>query len=61
MKSKPYKLQGKLFRYDYDAAEVEYIYKADAETIKEEQDWIKEHGRPLFGIDADGHQIYTNA
>lgn len=57
MKSKPYKLGDKLFRYDYENSEVEYIYKADEETIREEKEWIAEHGRPLYGIDEDGYSV----
>lgn len=41
MKSKPYKLNGKLFRYDFDHSMVEYIYKADAEDIALEEEWEK--------------------
>lgn len=36
MKSNPVKVSGKLFRYDFDHSVVEYIIKADAETISEE-------------------------
>ena len=43
MKSKPYKLNGKLFRYDFDHSMVEYIYKADAEDIALEEEWEKTH------------------
>lgn len=57
MKSKPYKLNGKLFRYDFEDSVVEYIYKASDEDIKDEQDWIAEHGRPLVGIDAEGYSV----
>ena len=57
MKSKPYKLNGKLFRYDFDECVVEYIYRASAEEIKDEQEWIEKHGRPLIGIDADGYSV----
>lgn len=57
MKSTPYKLQGKLFRYDFDNGQVEYIYKASAEDRKDEEEWIAEHGRPLFGIDEFGYII----
>lgn len=59
MKSRAYKFGGKVFRYDYDEAQVELIYKASAEDIKEEQDWIKKHGRPLLGIDEDGYTVVT--
>ena len=57
MKSKPYKLNGKTFRYDYDACVVEYLYKASAEDIREEQEWIEKHGTPLFGIDKAGYSV----
>lgn len=56
-KSRPYKLNGKIFRYDYDNSVVEYIYKESAEEIKNEQKWIAEHGRPLFCIDTDGYSV----
>lgn len=55
MKSTPYSYKGKLFRYDYGTCEVEYIYKADEQTIQEEIDWFTNHGSPLFGIDLDGY------
>lgn len=38
MKSNPVKVSGKLFRYDFDRSVVEYIIKADAETISEENE-----------------------
>ena len=43
MKSNPYKLDGKLFRYDFDHSMVEYIFKAEAEDIAFEQEWEKTH------------------
>ena len=55
MKSKPYKFQGKLFRYDFDHAMVEYICKAGAEEIADEKEWMETHNKPLYGIDADGY------
>lgn len=62
MKSKPYKMDGKLFRYDFDNAVVEYVYKADADTIAEEEEWKAAHdGRPLFGIDKDGYSVLDSA
>lgn len=36
VKSNPVKVSGKLFRYDFDRSVVEYIIKADAETIDAE-------------------------
>ena len=37
MKSKPYKLGDKLFRYDFDSSTVEYISKAEPEDIEAER------------------------
>lgn len=56
-KSRPYRFQGKLFRYDFDNSVVEYISKASAEDIADEEEWIKEHGRPLLEIDEQGYII----
>ena len=47
MKSKPYKVSGKLFRYDFDSSTVEYISKAEPEDGSREEPraiW-KESGR----------------
>lgn len=55
MKSAPYSYKGKLFRYDYDSGEIEYIYKADEQAVQEEIAWFTNHGSPLFGIDLDGY------
>lgn len=57
MKSKPYKLHGKLFRYDFDRRVVEYISKAGTEEIADEAEWKKKHGGELFGIDGDGYIV----
>lgn len=57
MKSKPYKYQGKLFRYDFDNSVVEYIAKASSEEIDEEIEWEQKHGSQLYGIDADGYMV----
>ena len=57
MKSRAYKLNGKTFRYDYEAGQVEYIYKASREQIKEEQEWIRDHGYPLYEIDEHGYSV----
>lgn len=57
-KSKPYKLEGKLFRYDFDQSIVEYIAKAEKEDLENEAEWKREHaGQPLCGIDADGYMV----
>lgn len=48
MKSNPYKLNGKLFRYNFDTCVVEYIQKADKETLADDAKWKQTHdGRSL--------------
>lgn len=59
MKSKPYKLSGKLFRYDFDQSVVERIYKAGAEEVADNEEWMEKYGKPLFDIDADGYVVVT--
>lgn len=60
MKSSICKVKGKLFRYNFDTCEVEYIYKASAEEIQDEEDWKQKHnGEPLVGIDADGYSVVS--
>lgn len=58
MKSSPYKLNGKLFRYNYDTCIVEYIMKADKDDLESEEKWKRTHGgRSLLGIGSDGYII----
>ena len=57
MKSKPYKVSGKLFRYDFDSSTVEYIAKAGTEEIEADREWKKTHGRSLYGIGDDGYLV----
>ena len=57
MKSKPYKVSGKLFRYDFDSSTVEYISKAEPEDIEAEREWMERHDKPLYGIGADGYMV----
>lgn len=59
MKSKPYKLHGKLFRYDFDTATVEYISKADEEMRKDNEEWQAKYGRDLWDIDAEGYIVLS--
>ena len=62
MKSNPVKVGGRLFRYDFGNAMVEYIIKADEEMLKEEAEWKeKHHGDSLFNIDEDGYSILSTA
>lgn len=58
MKSKVYNYEGKCFRYDYQYNLLEYISKADMETIREEEEWKATHnGRGLFDIDSEGYYL----
>lgn len=58
MKSNPYKLNGKLFRYNFDTCIVEYIMKADKDGLEADEEWKRTHGgRSLFGIGSDGYII----
>lgn len=57
MKSRVYKLDGKLFRYNFDCCTVEYVTKAGKDELKDEAEWIQNHGKPLFGIDHDGYMV----
>lgn len=61
MKSNPVKVSGKLFRYDFDRSVVEYIIKADAETIDAEIEWEQKHGSQLYGVGADGYIVLASA
>lgn len=57
MKSKPYKVSGKLFRYDFDSSTVEYIAKAGTEEIEADREWKETYGRSLYGIGDDGYMV----
>ena len=58
MKSAPYRLEGKLFRYDFSDSTVEYIAKAAAEDIAFDRYWAQTHGgESLMGIGTDGYMI----
>ena len=58
MKSNPYKLNGKLFRYNFDTCVVEYIQKADKKTLADDAKWKQTHdGRSLYGVGDDGYII----
>lgn len=58
MKSKPYKFDGKLFRYDFDAGLVEYIGKADDDMLRDNEEWQAKHGRNLWDVDAEGYMVF---
>ena len=51
-KSKVCKVNGLLFRYDYDRCVVEYVSKAGAQEIKDNEEWMEKYGKPLWEIEA---------
>ena len=57
MKSLPYNVSGKMFRYDFDNSTVEYIAKAEPEQIESERCWKNVHGGTLYGIGDDGYMV----
>ena len=57
MKSKIYKINGKLFRYDFDCSIVEYVVKASKEEIEEDKCWKEKYGHSLYGIDETGYTV----
>mgnify|MGYP003571350182 CR=1 FL=1 len=57
MKSKPVKINGKLFRYDYENSVVEYIYKPSPEEIADNAEWETRHGYPLYHVDETGYEV----
>ena len=59
-RSKVYEQDGKLFRYNYDDAVVEYVYKATEEDKAEEAEWLEKHGCSLHHIDSDGYAVITS-
>ena len=56
MKSRPFRFQNKLFRYDFDSATLEYIVKATKEDIADEEETFRKLGRHLCEI-VDGYMI----
>lgn len=61
MKSRHYKLNGKLFRYDFDCCVVEYIFEAGMEEITYEAEWKSKYGKGLYDIDDDGYIVLDTA
>ena len=58
MKSAPYRLHGKLFRYNFSGSTVEYIAKATPQEVADEREWAETHsGFPLLGIGTDGYIV----
>lgn len=59
-KSKVYEQDGKLFRYNYDDAVVEYVYKATEDDKAEEAEWKEKYGSSLYHIDSDGYAVINS-
>lgn len=58
-KSKVIKLDGSLFRYDFETSVVEYIVKASKEEIEEEKMWKQKYGHGLLDIDEKGYIVLS--
>ena len=57
-KSAPYKLDGKLFRYNFTTSSVEYIEKAATKDIASEKNSMKVHkGNSPLDIGTDGYMV----
>lgn len=56
MKSRVYKYNNKLFRYDYDESVLEWVCKPTKEMLKDNEDWVSRFGHPLWTID-DGYNV----
>ena len=56
-KSEPYKRSGKIFRYNYDNATVEWVSEATEDELKDNERWMKEWGKPMWDIDDDGYCV----
>lgn len=54
--SKPYKLDSKLYRYNYDRCTVEYISKPEADMIADNEEWQQKYHRNLWDI-IDGYLV----
>ena len=58
-KSKVFKLDGALFRYDFETGVVEYIAKASKEEVEVEKNWKQKHGHGLLDIDEKGYMVLS--
>lgn len=55
--SRIYKVGHRRFRYNYENCHIEYIAKADKETLKTNEEWLERNGYPLWDIDEKGYSI----
>lgn len=56
-KSRVYKVEGRLFRYDFDNCLVEYLIKADEQMIQDNKEWFAKFNSKLWDIDDKGYCI----
>lgn len=61
MKSNPYKVNGKMFRYDFDRCIVECIAKATQEELADEAEWKAKYGHGLLDISDEGYMVIASA
>ena len=55
--STPYKRQGKLFRYNFEVGVVEFLTKVNAAMRKDNAEWMKKFGKPLWDAGDDGYHV----
>lgn len=54
------KVGGREFRYNYDKHLVEWVQKADAQILADNEDWQKKFGKNLWDVDETGYVVvYT--
>ena len=56
-KSRVYKVNGRIFRYDYDKNRVEWVSKATQEELKDNEEWVAKYNHPLWEIE-EGYVIH---
>lgn len=57
--SRAYKYGGKMFRYNREDHVVEWIAKPTKSYLKDNEEWIKETGRPMWDI-VDGYIVHDS-
>ena len=54
--SRVYKVGKKAFRYNYERATLEWVYKPDAQIIEDNKEWQEKFGKDLWDI-VDGYVV----
>lgn len=52
--SRIYKVGKRSFRFNYEHCVIEYIAKMDEQKLKENEEWLKEFGEPMWETDETG-------